>query len=133
MRLSRWLAIVTLGFCINAASPMRAKDGITEVQKQGPYTQSKLYQMAGAGASIGRIILVPGRPVLKVYSGTCQEKIKRWNDWFIICLKECKDIAAPFNFKSNNNPSTSLSYQKNFNGCLDGCKSKFKYYKINIC
>ena len=133
MRLSGWLAIVTLGFCISAASPMWAKNGVTELQKQGPYTQSKLYQMAAAGASIGRIILVPGRPVLKVDSGTCQEKINRWNDWHRICLKECEDIAAAYTFKSNNNSSTSLSYQREFNACLDGCNSKFKYYMKDIC
>ena len=109
------------------------KNSVTELQNQVPQSLSQKYQRAGAGASIGRIILVPGRPVLKVYSGTCQEKIKLWNDWFIICLKECKDIAAASNFKFNNNPSTSLSYQNDYNACLDGCKSKFKYYKKNIC
>ncbi len=133
MRMSSWLVIVTLGFCINAASPMWAKDGVTELQKQGPYTQSKLYQMAGAGASIGRIIVVPGQPVLKVESETCEERIKRWKHWFRICLKECEDIAASYTAQSNNNARNSPVYRKELNECLDACNSKNEYYKNDMC
>ncbi len=131
MRLSSWLVIVTLGFCINAASPMWAKDGVTELQKQGPYTQSKLYQMAGA--SIGWIIVLPGQPVLKVESETCEERIKRWKHWFRICLKECEDIAAAYTAQSNNNARNSPVYLKELNECLDACNSKNEYYKNDMC
>ena len=133
MRLSSWFAIVTLGFCLTAAGPMRAKDGITELQKQGLYTQSKSYQLAAAGAPIGRNILVPGRPMLKVESEICEEKIKRWKHWFRICLKECEDIAASYTVKSNNYARYSPLYKKEFNECLDGCISKNDYYKNDLC
>ena len=89
MRLSSWLAIVTLGFCLTAADPIWAKDGVSDTQMQGPYTQSKLYQVATAGAPIGRNLVVPDRPILNVVSETCEERIKRWKHWFRICLKEC--------------------------------------------
>lgn len=133
MRLSSWLAIVAVAYCINAASPIWAKNSVAELQKQEPYTQFKLYRMAAAEAPPGRIILVPGRLVLKVDSGTCQERIKRWNDWFRICLKECEDIAASYTFKFSNNPDTASIYQNELNTCIDACKSKYKYYNNNLC
>lgn len=133
MRLSSWFAIVAIGFCLNAAGPVRAKDGITELQNQGLYAQSKSYQLAAAGASIGRNILVPGRPMLKVDSGACQERIKRWKHWFKICLKECEDIAAAYTVKSNNDARNSPVYKKELNECLNACNLKNDYYKNDLC
>ena len=133
MRLSNGLAVVALAFCINAASPMWAKDGNAERQAQVLYAQLELNQIADAKAPIGRMISVPGRPVLKVSSGTCEEKIKRWKLWFRLCLKECDDIAAGYAKGSNANISNSSVYQKELNECLAACNSKNDYYKNSIC
>ena len=133
MRLSSWLAILTLGFCLTAADPIWAKDGVSEAQKQGPYTQSKLYQMATAGAPIGKNLSVPDRPVLKVENERCEARIKRWKRWFRICLKECEDIAASYTAQSNTNARNSPVYRKELNECLDACNSKNEYYKNDMC
>jgi hypothetical protein len=133
MRLSSWLAIVTLGFCLTAADPIWAKDGVSDMQMQGPYTQAKLYQMATAGAPIGRNLSVPDRPVLKVENERCEARIKRWKRWFRICLKECEDIAASYTAQSNTNARNSPVYRKELNECLDACNSKNDYYKNDMC
>jgi hypothetical protein len=133
MRLSSWLAIVTLGFCLTAADPIWAKDSVSEAQKQGPYTQAKLYQIAAGGATIGGNLSVPDRPVLKVENERCEARIKRWKRWFRICLKECEDIAASYTAQSNTNARNSPVYRKELNECLDACNSKNDYYKNDMC
>ena len=133
MRPLSWLAIFALVFCINAASPVGAKDGAAELQKQEPYPQSGSYQMAAGGASIGRAISVPGQPVLRVGSDSCENKIKRWDQWYKICLKECEDIAASYTFKTKDNPATQALYQNELNTCISACNSKYKFYRNDLC
>ncbi len=133
MRLSSWLAIVTLGVYLTAADPIWAKDGVSDTQIQGPYTQAKLYQIAAGGATIGGNLSVPDRPVLKVENERCEARIKRWKRWFRICLKECEDIAASYTAQSNTNARNSPVYRKELNECLDACNSKNEYYTNDMC
>jgi len=134
MRLRSWMAVAAMGFSINAAIPVWAKDDVAKPQEQGPYTQSKVSQIAGA--SIRWTTSMTGRPVLKVDSRTCEEKTKGWNKWYAICLKECEDIAADYTFynsKSSNSPATTSFYQQELNSCINACNSKYNYYLNDLC
>lgn len=134
MRLWSWVVVAAVGFSINAAIPVWAKDGVAELQEQGPNTQSNAQQTAVA--SIRWTTLMNGRPVLKVDSRTCEEKTKGWNKWYAICLKECEDIAADYTFynsKSSNSPATTSLYQQELNSCINACNSKYEYYLNDLC
>lgn len=71
--------------------------------------------------------------VLNVADRSCEARIKEWDHWYVICLKECKDIAAGYAFSHASRNSASPTYQRELNACNKACDSKYAYYRNSIC
>lgn len=78
-------------------------------------------------------MLVQSTPESTVDSGPCPEKVKEWERWYVICLKECDDIAAGYAYEHRRNKNAPMSFQRELDGCLEACHSKYRYYKDDLC
>ena len=68
-----------------------------------------------------------------VDSGPCPEKVTARERWYVICLKECDDIAAEYAYEHRANKNAPMSFQRELDGCLEACHSKNRYYKDDLC
>lgn len=118
------MAISTLVLCAIGAGSIGVQYG--KAQQQAPATETQPAQTQTDSQA-------PAEPVQATQSPACIKAIARWEKWYVICLKECEDIAASYTFKTKDNPATQSLYQRELNSCNSACDSKYAYYKDSLC